>query len=30
VRGSIGRGKVTAKVDGQLAARGTVTFAVEQ
>jgi 3-hydroxyacyl-[acyl-carrier-protein] dehydratase len=30
VRGPIGRGKATAKVDGQLAARGTLTFAVEQ
>jgi 3-hydroxyacyl-[acyl-carrier-protein] dehydratase len=30
VRGPIGRGKVTAKVDGQLAARGTLIFAVEQ
>jgi 3-hydroxyacyl-[acyl-carrier-protein] dehydratase len=30
MRGPIGRGKVTAKVDGQLAARGTLTFAVEQ
>jgi 3-hydroxyacyl-[acyl-carrier-protein] dehydratase len=29
VRGPIGRGKATAKVDGQLAARGTLTFAVE-
>jgi 3-hydroxyacyl-[acyl-carrier-protein] dehydratase len=30
VRGPIGRGKATAKVDGELAARGTLTFAVEQ
>jgi 3-hydroxyacyl-[acyl-carrier-protein] dehydratase len=30
VRGPIGRGKATAKVDGQLAARGTLTFAVEK
>ena len=30
VRGPIGRGKATAKVDGKLAARGTLTFAVEQ
>jgi 3-hydroxyacyl-[acyl-carrier-protein] dehydratase len=30
VRGPIGRGKATATVDGQLAARGTLTFAVEQ
>jgi 3-hydroxyacyl-[acyl-carrier-protein] dehydratase len=30
LRGPIGRGKVTAKVDGELAARGTLTFAVEQ
>jgi 3-hydroxyacyl-[acyl-carrier-protein] dehydratase len=30
VRGPIGRGKATAKVDGALAARGTLTFAVEQ
>jgi 3-hydroxyacyl-[acyl-carrier-protein] dehydratase len=30
MRGPIGRGKVTAKVDGELAARGTLTFAVEQ
>jgi 3-hydroxyacyl-[acyl-carrier-protein] dehydratase len=28
VRGRIGRGKATATVDGQLAARGTLTFAV--
>ena len=30
VRGPIGKGKATAKVNGQLAARGTLTFAVEQ
>lgn len=30
VRGPVGRGKATAKVDGQLAARGTLTFAVER
>jgi 3-hydroxyacyl-[acyl-carrier-protein] dehydratase len=30
VRGPIGRGKATARVDGELAARGTLTFAVEQ
>ena len=30
VRGSIGKGKARATVDGQLAARGTLTFAVEQ
>ena len=30
MRGPIGRGKATAKVDGKLAARGTLTFAVEQ
>jgi 3-hydroxyacyl-[acyl-carrier-protein] dehydratase len=30
VRGPIGKGKATAKVDGRLAARGTLTFAVEQ
>ena len=30
VRGPIGKGKATAKVDGKLAARGTLTFAVEQ
>ena len=30
VRGPIGRGKATAKVDGALAARGTLTFAVEK
>jgi 3-hydroxyacyl-[acyl-carrier-protein] dehydratase len=30
VRGPIGRGRASARVDGQLAARGTLTFAVEQ
>jgi 3-hydroxyacyl-[acyl-carrier-protein] dehydratase len=30
VRGPIGRGKVKATVGGQLAVRGTLTFAVEQ
>ena len=30
VRGPIGRGKATATVDGAVAARGTLTFAVEQ
>jgi 3-hydroxyacyl-[acyl-carrier-protein] dehydratase len=30
VRGPIGRGRATATVDGKLAARGTLTFAVEQ
>jgi 3-hydroxyacyl-[acyl-carrier-protein] dehydratase len=30
VRGPIGRGKATATVAGDLAARGTLTFAVEQ
>jgi 3-hydroxyacyl-[acyl-carrier-protein] dehydratase len=30
VRGPFGRGKATATVDGELAARGTLTFAVEQ
>ena len=30
VRGPVGKGRATAKVDGQLAARGTLTFAVEQ
>jgi 3-hydroxyacyl-[acyl-carrier-protein] dehydratase len=30
VRGPIGRGKVTARVDGELACRGTLTFAVER
>ena len=29
-RGPIGRGKAEARVDGKLAARGTLTFAVEQ
>jgi 3-hydroxyacyl-[acyl-carrier-protein] dehydratase len=29
VRGPIGRGKATARVDDELAARGTLTFAVE-
>src|SRR5881396_1357211 len=29
-RGPIGKGKATAKVDGELAARGTLTFAVER
>jgi 3-hydroxyacyl-[acyl-carrier-protein] dehydratase len=29
-RGPIGRGKATARVGGQLAVRGTLTFAVEQ
>jgi 3-hydroxyacyl-[acyl-carrier-protein] dehydratase len=29
-RESIGRGKATARVDGQLAARGTLTFAVQR
>ena len=28
VRGTVGRGKATATVDGELAARGTLTFAV--
>lgn len=28
VRGSVGRGKATARVEGQLAVRGTLTFAV--
>ena len=28
VRGPIGKGRATARVDGQLAARGTLTFAV--
>ncbi len=28
VRGPVGRGKVRASVDGQLAVRGTLTFAV--
>ena len=30
VRGPIGRGKATATVDGELAARGTLTFAIER
>jgi 3-hydroxyacyl-[acyl-carrier-protein] dehydratase len=30
VRGPIGKGKAEARVDGQLAARATLTFAVEQ
>ena len=30
VRGPIGRGKASARVDGQLVARGTLTFAVER
>jgi 3-hydroxyacyl-[acyl-carrier-protein] dehydratase len=30
VRGPVGKGKARAKVDGQLAARGTLTFAVEK
>jgi len=30
VRGPIGKGKATAHVGEQLAARGTLTFAVEQ
>jgi 3-hydroxyacyl-[acyl-carrier-protein] dehydratase len=30
VRGPVGRGKARATVDGQLAVRGTLTFAVEQ
>jgi 3-hydroxyacyl-[acyl-carrier-protein] dehydratase len=30
MRGPIGRGRATATVDGQLAARGTLTFAVER
>ncbi|HET9324947.1 MAG TPA: 3-hydroxyacyl-ACP dehydratase FabZ [Gaiellaceae bacterium] len=30
VRGPIGRGKATATVGGEVAARGTLTFAVEQ
>jgi 3-hydroxyacyl-[acyl-carrier-protein] dehydratase len=30
MRGPIGRGKATARVDGELAARGTLTFAVER
>ena len=30
VRGPVGKGRATAKVDGRLAARGTLTFAVER
>jgi 3-hydroxyacyl-[acyl-carrier-protein] dehydratase len=30
VRGPVGRGKARATVDGKLAVRGTLTFAVEQ
>jgi 3-hydroxyacyl-[acyl-carrier-protein] dehydratase len=30
VRGPVGRGRATATVDGELAARGTLTFAVER
>ena len=30
VRGPVGRGKARATVDGKLAARGTLTFAVER
>jgi 3-hydroxyacyl-[acyl-carrier-protein] dehydratase len=30
LRGPVGRGKATATVDGELAARGTLTFAVER
>ena len=30
VRGPVGRGRVRATVDGQLAVRGTLTFAVDQ
>jgi hypothetical protein len=30
VRGPIGKGKATARVGDQLAARGTLTFAVER
>jgi len=30
VRGPIGRGKASARVNGELAARGTLTFAVER
>jgi 3-hydroxyacyl-[acyl-carrier-protein] dehydratase len=30
LRGPVGRGKATATVDGKLAARGTLTFAVER
>jgi 3-hydroxyacyl-[acyl-carrier-protein] dehydratase len=29
-RGPVGKGKATARVDGELAARGTLTFAVER
>jgi 3-hydroxyacyl-[acyl-carrier-protein] dehydratase len=30
VRGPVGKGRAEARVDGELAARGTLTFAVEQ
>jgi hypothetical protein len=30
MRGPVGKGKVKATVDGQLAVRGMLTFAVEQ
>ncbi len=30
IRGPIGRGKAEARVEGELAARGTLTFAVER
>jgi len=30
VRGPVGRGRVRASVDGELAVRGTLTFAVER
>jgi 3-hydroxyacyl-[acyl-carrier-protein] dehydratase len=30
VRGPVGKGRAEARVDGQLAARGVLTFAVEQ
>jgi 3-hydroxyacyl-[acyl-carrier-protein] dehydratase len=30
VRGPVGRGKARATVDGKLAVRGTLTFAVDQ
>jgi 3-hydroxyacyl-[acyl-carrier-protein] dehydratase len=30
VRGPIGKGRATAEVDGELAARGTLTFAVDR
>jgi 3-hydroxyacyl-[acyl-carrier-protein] dehydratase len=30
VRGPVGKGKATARVDGELAARGTLTFAIDQ